>query len=203
MKRRSILNKTEVLQEIEKSKFITYLVPVKDETEAKEALNEIKKIHPKATHHCSAMVIGDIVRSNDDGEPASSAGMPMLQVLQGNNMDNVLAVVVRYFGGTLLGVGGLIRAYSSSVTQAIEASEIITPQTVLEYDIYFPYDKINEVEHFFQSKGEILDRLYQENVMYKVAVVDETIMNEIEDITKGLGYFNLVGKKEVWVKECQ
>ena len=135
-----------VEQEITKSKFLTYLSPIDSEDEAKEILKAIKKEHPKAAHHCSAYVVGEIERSNDDGEPSSSAGLPMLQVLRGNNLTGVIAVVVRYFGGIKLGVGGLIRAYGSSVTQAIEASTILYPSDVYTMTLNFPYEFTNEVE---------------------------------------------------------
>ncbi|NLW15317.1 MAG: YigZ family protein, partial [Erysipelothrix sp.] len=128
LKFKTIEEEVIVEQEINKSKFITYLSPISSEDEAKEYLRAIKKDHPKAAHHCSAYVVGEIERSNDDGEPASSAGLPMLQVLRGNELHNVIAVVVRYFGGIKLGVGGLIRAYGSSVTQSIEASQILNPK---------------------------------------------------------------------------
>lgn len=85
--------------EIKKSKFITYLHRTQDEQEAKDFLKAIKKEHPNANHHCTAMIIGNIMRSNDDGEPSQTAGHPMLDVLMHNEMQDILAVVVRYFGG--------------------------------------------------------------------------------------------------------
>lgn len=174
-------------QEIQKSKFITYLKPVQTEDEAKEYLKDIRKLHPKAVHHCSAMVIGEIERSNDDGEPASSAGMPMLQVLRGNNLQFVVAIVVRYFGGILLGVGGLIRAYGSSVTQAIEASEILVSQQVYNYTLEFPYQFINDIEVMMSQAGEVLDRRYADVVSYDIRTIDPTSIASFSDITSGSG----------------
>ncbi len=174
-----------VEQEIKKSKFITYLEPVKTEDEAKEFIQAIKKEHFKATHHCSAYVIDQIERSNDDGEPASSAGLPMLQTLKGSSMNYVIAVVVRYYGGVKLGVGGLIRAYGSSVSQALEAAQLYEPLKVHRYAITFPYPSINDIEVHFEEEAEVLDREYGENVTYTIRLTDEALLDDLEDLTRG------------------
>ena len=137
--------------EIKKSKFITYLHRTNDELEAKDYLRLIKKEHPQANHHCSAMIIGSIVRSNDDGEPSQTAGHPMLDVLLHHEMQDILAVVVRYFGGTKLGTGGLVRAYSSSVQEALNKATLTESQMVSRYRIFFPYDLIGKFDHYFRS----------------------------------------------------
>jgi len=108
--------------EIKKSRFICSLKRIKTEEEAKDFIQALKKEHWKANHNCSAFVLGeknDIQRSSDDGEPSGTAGVPMLEVLKKNELINVVAVVTRYFGGTKLGAGGLIRAYSSAVSHAL------------------------------------------------------------------------------------
>ena len=174
-----------VEQEIQKSKFLTYLIPIENEEEAKEALRNIKKDHPKAAHHCSAFVVGEIERSNDDGEPSSSAGLPMLQVLRGNDLTSVLAVVVRYFGGIKLGVGGLIRAYGSSVTQAIEAATILYPQDVYTMELKFPYEYTNDVEMIVGQYATIMDRIYEDKANYIIELGDPSKMDLLEDNTKG------------------
>ena len=174
-----------VEQEIIKSKFLSYLAPVKTEEEAKDYLKEIKRLHPKATHHCSAYICGDVERSNDDGEPASSAGLPMLQVLRGNNLDFVIAVVVRYYGGVLLGVGGLIRAYGSSVTLALEEAVIMVPQTVLRYKLSFPYEYTNEVETHLMGHGVVIERDYDALAHYTVDVGNIEDLRELKDFTSG------------------
>lgn len=174
-----------VEQEIKKSKFITYLQPVHSEEEAKDFLQHVKKEHFKATHHCSAYIIDQIERSNDDGEPASSAGLPMLQTLKGSSMNYVIAIVVRYFGGIKLGVGGLIRAYGSSVTQAIEAAELYEPLKVYRYALYFPYPFINDIEVHFDHQADIVDREYADKVKYTVRLTDESLLDDLEDITRG------------------
>ncbi len=113
--------------EIKKSVFWARLAPVADETEAREVLAECRKEYWDARHHCSAFVLGrnsEIARSSDDGEPAGSAGMPMLAVLQGAGLTDVIGVVSRYFGGVKLGVGGLIRAYSDALSLAVSEAEL-------------------------------------------------------------------------------
>ncbi|AMC92479.1 hypothetical protein AOC36_00260 [Erysipelothrix larvae] len=193
----------EVVTELyfQKSQFITYLTPIQSETEAKEVIKRIKKEHPKATHHCVAYVVEDIERSNDDGEPASSAGLPMLQVLRGNDLDYVLAVVVRYFGGTLLGVGGLIRAYGSSVKHAIDTAQILIPQEVTTVNLRFPYEYINAVETFLSENAEIIDRNYETLAIYDIKTKNPEQLNGLIDITRGKITIQIVTKKIEYSKE--
>lgn len=191
----------QVEQLIQKSKFISYLRPVSNEDEAKEFLKEIKKSHPKATHHCSAFRIGDIERSNDDGEPSSSAGLPMLQVLRGHDIQNIAAVVVRYYGGILLGVGGLIRAYGSSVTLALESATMMVPKDVFIYQAIFPYASINDAEFFLSKCGDIVERDYKENTYYTIesrSIIDDS---DYSNATRGLGTLKLITNYKKYVEE--
>lgn len=188
-------------QEISKSKFLTYLAPVEDEEAAKEYLRHIKKIHPKATHHCSAYVVGEIERSNDDGEPASSAGLPMLQVLRGHDLQNVIAVVVRYYGGTKLGVGGLIRAYGSSVTLGIEEAKILVPKLVHTVMISFPYEHINAVETLCEGVAEIVERDYDAQVHYTVKVENLESLDDLNDFTQGTGILEVLEKEVEYIPD--
>ncbi|WP_250258073.1 YigZ family protein [Dermabacter sp. Marseille-Q3180] len=110
---------------ITKSRFLAYLAPVATVDEADEIIRARRAMHPNARHHCTALTLGTPVhlqRSNDDGEPSSTAGMPMAQALRGRHMTNILAVVTRYFGGIKLGAGGLVRAYGSAVTDCLDAA---------------------------------------------------------------------------------
>jgi uncharacterized YigZ family protein len=130
------------------SKFIGYARPVKNVEEFKEGLNEIKKEHPKATHHCFAYRIGldgNNFRSSDDGEPSGTAGRPILGQIDSKELVNVLVIVVRYFGGTLLGVPGLINAYRSAAALALQMTPIVQRQVEIEYIIRFDYTQMNEV----------------------------------------------------------
>lgn len=110
---------------ITKSRFIAYLAPVETVDEADHLIRERRAMHPNARHHCTALTLGTPVhlqRSNDDGEPSSTAGMPMAQAIRGRHMTNILAVVTRYFGGIKLGAGGLVRAYGNAVTDALDVA---------------------------------------------------------------------------------
>lgn len=179
--------KSEIIDEqiIQKSKFITHLIPVSSEEQAKTRLSEIKKQHPKAHHHCTALVIEDIVRSNDDGEPASSAGLPMLQMLQAHDLNYVLAVVIRYFGGIKLGVGGLIRAYSSSVQQAIEQAALFEKTIVYQVMVEIDFDQLSIIETQLNNQAEIKERFYSDKAGFELEVYDLTLLDKLYDLSNG------------------
>jgi uncharacterized YigZ family protein len=130
------------------SKFLGYAYPIRTETDIKEIVARLKSEHPKANHHCWAMRLNpdrSVFRVNDDGEPSGTAGRPILNVLLSKNITNILVVVVRYFGGTLLGVPGLINAYKTATEMALAEAKIIE-QTVNDvYTISFDYLQMNEV----------------------------------------------------------
>ena len=147
---------------IEKSRFICTLKKVQSEAEAQEFIKTIKKEFWDATHNCSAYIVDDMAqRSSDDGEPSGTAGVPMLEVLRKNKLTNTAAVVTRYFGGIKLGAGGLVRAYTNSVAEAVKATGIA--QKVLVSKFSFIYD-LNEV-------GKILNILYQQQ-LFEIADVE-------------------------------
>ena len=147
---------------IEKSRFICTLKKVQSEAEAQEFIKNIKKEFWDATHNCSAYIVDDMAqRSSDDGEPSGTAGLPMLEVLRKNKLTNTAAVVTRYFGGIKLGAGGLVRAYTNSVAEAVKATGIA--QKVLVSKFSFIYD-LNEV-------GKILNILYQQQ-LFEIADVE-------------------------------
>ena len=147
---------------IEKSRFICTLKKVHSEAEAQEFIKTIKKEFWDATHNCSAYIVDEMAqRSSDDGEPSGTAGLPMLEVLRKNKLTNTAAVVTRYFGGIKLGTGGLVRAYTNSVAEAVKATGIA--QKVLVSKFSFMYD-LNEV-------GKILNILYQQQ-LFEIADVE-------------------------------
>jgi uncharacterized YigZ family protein len=130
------------------SRFIAYAFPLSSVEEFKEKLQSLKKEHPKAVHHCFAYRIGtegNQFRVSDDGEPSGSAGRPILGQIDSKQLTNVLVVVVRYFGGTLLGVPGLINAYKTSTSLALQVTPIIQKQVEVVYDIQFDYTQVNDV----------------------------------------------------------
>ncbi len=127
------------------SKFIAYASPCSNEHEAKELLSEWKKNNHQARHLCYAYRFGVenyTIRANDDGEPSNSAGTPILGQIQSYELTNILIGVIRYFGGTKLGVGGLVQAYKTAAKEAIEAGEIITEQLKVRLELAFPYEKM-------------------------------------------------------------
>jgi len=130
------------------SKFIAYAYPVSDANGFKEKLAALKKEHPKAVHHCFAYRIGldgTNFRLSDDGEPSGSAGRPILGQIDSKHLTNVLIIVVRYFGGTLLGVPGLINAYKSAAALALQVTPVLQKPVLVNYRIQFDYTQMNEV----------------------------------------------------------
>lgn len=140
-----------VRQEIKKSKFICVLTRIRTPEELKSLIARLKKDYPQATHYCSAMISGSLTHSSDDGEPSGTAGRPMLDVLAGSKADQIGAVVIRYFGGTLLGKGGLVRAYSSSVALALEQAAWIEPRELGFYQLEADYSLSGKVEAWLRS----------------------------------------------------
>jgi len=138
------------------SKFIAYAYPFKDENKLKEIIAELKSLHPKARHHCWAYRLSpdrSVFRVNDDGEPSGTAGRPILNALLSKDVTNILVVVVRYFGGTLLGVPGLINAYKTATQEALEAATIVE-QTVNDvYQIDFEYLAMNDVMRVIKDEN--------------------------------------------------
>ena len=130
------------------SKFIAYAFPFKDENKIKEIIAELKALHPKARHHCWAYRLTPdrtIFRINDDGEPSGTAGRPILNVLLSMDVTNVMVVVVRYFGGTLLGVPGLINAYKTATQEALSNAEIVEKTVNDVYEVQFDYLQMNDI----------------------------------------------------------
>ena len=169
--------------EIKKSRFICFLKRIETEEEAKAFIQQIKKEHWKANHNCSAFVLGDhheIQRSSDDGEPSGTAGVPMLEVLKKNDLINVCAVVTRYFGGTKLGAGGLIRAYSGSVAQAIVHTGIVEGRLQQEVFVQLDYSNWGKMENFIASENlAVKDTQFTDRVVV-TCMVDENQVADFE-----------------------
>ena len=148
------------------SKFLAFLYPVSSEEEIKRILSRLKKEHHSARHHCYAWRLGTetiTYRANDDGEPSSTAGKPILGQLQSFDVTQVLLVVVRYFGGTLLGVSGLINAYRSAAADALKNATIIEKMIENKYFIDFTYNELNEVMQIIKQENlNILQTRFEE-----------------------------------------
>lgn len=156
--------KSEII--INKSRFITHLFKIEKEKDVELILEKLKKEYKDATHYCYAYIVGNTKRFNDDGEPSHTAGMPILNVLENKELNNVLAVVIRYFGGIKLGAGGLVRAYTNSVAKSI-LDDNVTP-IIREYKIKieFDYKDINNVNYILKDY-KITYKEFDENVIYE------------------------------------
>lgn len=153
-----------------RSRFIGYCKPVKTEQEAVDFINALKKEHWNATHNCYAYSLrdGQIKRYSDDGEPQGTAGMPMLDVIVKNDIVDVVVVVTRYFGGVLLGTGGLVRAYSQGTKVALDAAKVVTMELCSQCSVtcsYNQYGKVNTL--VLQNGGIIDDSIFADNVTLK------------------------------------
>lgn len=166
--------------DVKKSKFIANIIKITNEQDVKEKLNQIRKEYSDARHNCYAYIVYDnetktkIEKSSDDREPSGTAGIPMLTLLQKNNLVNVLIVVTRYFGGILLGTGGLVRAYTDSSKQALEAAKIIELQygEILEYCI--EYDEFEYFKYICEKNNiEIVKTEYSNNIKVIIKLKEE------------------------------
>lgn len=171
------------------SKFIAYIYPFKSDSELKEIVNQVKSIHPKARHFCWAFRLSQdrtVFRVNDDGEPSGTAGKPILNVLLSNNLTNVLVVVVRYFGGTLLGVPGLINAYKKATIAAIERSLIAEVYISSIYEIKFDHLQMNEVMKIIKDEDlKIQNQLFDTICIMQLEVrnsVHERVIDRLKNI---------------------
>lgn len=180
--------------EIKKSRFITWIARADDEDGAREVINAAKSEYPDARHHCSAYmheVAGGnrVERSSDDGEPSGTAGRPMLDVLQGSGLTNVTAVVIRYFGGIKLGTGGLVRAYSESVSQCLEKVTRMRRVHRALRVVNVPAADAGRIEAELRARGyEIVETQWGQNVGLSVAVTTDGISQldgEMQALTKG------------------
>ena len=189
--------------EVKKSRFIANLKPVESEEEAAAFIAEIKKKYWDARHNCQAFTIGmnhELTRCSDDGEPAQTAGRPMLDVLLGEDVHNVCVVVTRYFGGTLLGTGGLVRAYSGAVKEGLAASEIVEKKRAFGKKIVAGYRGVGKSGDILgQENMTVLDSVYTDKVEFSVLVPVAEYDGLEKKITEGTSGGAKIGKgDEVW-----
>ena len=177
---------------INKSRFITYLIPVKSVDEVNNHINEIKNKYKDATHHCYAYIIDNVKRFNDDGEPGGTAGMPILNVIESNNLNYVLAVVVRYFGGIKLGAGGLVRAYSKSVTEVLLKADLKNIIKGAKLRLKFNYDKVKFIDNKLKDI-EIINKEFNESIIYDI-LVDVNLIDDIKNLCDAevIEYLNII-----------
>ncbi|GAB2757887.1 YigZ family protein [Salinifilum aidingensis] len=165
--------------EIKKSRFLCSLTPVTSEQEAREVIAQRKRAHHEARHNCSAFVLGDrgeVQKSSDDGEPAGTAGVPMLEVLRRNEITNAVAVVTRYFGGVLLGAGGLIRAYGGAVSEALEVVGTVQRRPVRVVFVTADYATAGKLDNELHSAGHHVAGVeYGDRARFHVHVPEESV----------------------------
>lgn len=170
------INNVEDESIINRSRFICYLRPCDSIADAKVMLKEIQQLHPQASHHCHAFLTRAADDSqgygcSDDGEPSGTAGKPMLIALQGGGIGHVCAVVVRYFGGTKLGTGGLQRAYGGSVRQALLLLQSKIKIAMVHKTLACQYNQVDDVLHLIkQVEGQVISQDYQETVVFLLAI---------------------------------
>lgn len=168
---------------IKNSRFICYLYKIKDINDINIYLNNIKKEHKDATHHCYAYILDDIKKSSDDGEPGGTAGIPILKVLENNNLNNILTIVVRYFGGIKLGAGGLVRAYTKSVTNAISNDNLVNLVKGYNIDIEFDYNQIKEIDYLLKEitiNNKTFDTIIKYNINIQSNFLETIKSNKIK-----------------------
>ncbi len=182
-------NSEEIIEK--KSRFIAYLKPVESEEEATAFIDAVKKKHWDARHNCSAVVIGknnEFTRCSDDGEPAQTAGKPMLEVLLGEQVHNMAAVVTRYFGGVLLGTGGLVRAYQGAVKKALSTAKIIEKTEGYELTVRTDYTDFGKLQYLFATEQlPVTDTCYAEDVTVVVMAEEERVSEIEKKITESTG----------------
>jgi uncharacterized YigZ family protein len=170
------------------SRFFAYLYPIQSEAEIKDIIAELKSIHPKASHHCWAIRLSldrSIFRLNDDGEPSGTAGRPILNTLLSFDLTNVIAVVIRYFGGTLLGIPGLINAYKTATIDAIQASEIIVKTVDLVFKIEFSHSVMNEVMKVVKEENiKIFNQSFDLSCTFNLEIRQSQVNNVINRLEK-------------------
>lgn len=186
-----------------KSRFIATARPVKSEAEALAFIEEMKKKYWDARHNCSAYVLGErgeIMRCSDDGEPGQTAGRPMLEVLTGQEIRNICVVVTRYFGGTLLGTGGLVRAYTKAVTESLKHSVIIEKLLARQLQITTDYNTIGKIQYLAgQMEVTILNTEYTDQVLVTLMVPEEKLLQLIAQVNeKTSGQAQIQEQKEMY-----
>lgn len=200
---KTVSRESETLLVEKKSKFISHVMPVDNEPDALAYLNKIRSQYPDARHNVYAYVIDEnnIFRYSDDGEPSGTAGMPVLDTIRKAGLVDVVVVVTRYFGGTLLGTGGLVHTYSASARQGLEASGIIVRMMCDVVSVSLDYNMAGKLQHKIASEGLLLeDTIYGENVELVICSLQEEterLISEITDLTNGRAQCTVTDRKYI------
>ncbi|PRZ43185.1 putative YigZ family protein [Antricoccus suffuscus] len=188
--------------EVKKSRFLARVRRIESEADARAVIDGCRKEFWDARHHCSAYVIGpgaDLTRSNDDGEPSGTAGAPMLQTIAGRSLSDVVAVVTRYFGGTLLGAGGLVRAYSEAVAEGLDRAGVVRRTKRQVVEIRVAPAVVGKIENLVRAKGfGIVGTSYAESATLAVGIPHGRL-GELRAVLAGEGEYAVTG--EAWTDE--
>ena len=179
---KSINQNVESIYLIQKSKFITKMIKVHSNNEIEPILNKSKIQYPNATHYCYAYIIDNIKRFSDDGEPSGTAGLPILNVLDNNQLNYILCVVIRYFGGIKLGTGGLVRAYTKSVTNCLELADIYDLTECFLTKIEFSYQNQKYIDYYLKDYN-ILTKQFHETIEYTLYIPCNEYQNIFEKLS--------------------
>lgn len=171
---RTLKNTIENEIEIKKSSFISIIKNIQSIEEFNAYIEELKTKYPKATHYCYGYICGNIEHFSDDGEPGGTAGAPILNVLKKENLNNICCVVIRYFGGIKLGAGGLVRAYTKSVTEALKRAEFIELEFGYKIRLTFQYSQEKQINYVLNN-SKVLNKEFLENVVYTVLINDKVL----------------------------
>ena len=198
---KSIKEITEHTLGIKKSEFICTLIPLNDENKINETIGFYKEKYKDATHNCIAYLVGTKERANDDGEPSGTAGLPMLNVLKKQELSNIIAIVTRYFGGIKLGAGGLTRAYSQAVAEALKEANIVEKHLIDVYDVSLDYSFTKKFEHLLKVNAiDCINKEYSDQVTYRLYIDDLSFFDTIQELTSNRYTKEFIKKEYVPVK---
>ena len=195
---KSIEEITEHTLVIKKSEFICTLIPLNDEEKINETIDYYKEKYGKESKF---YLVGTKERANDDGEPSGTAGLPMLNVLKKQELSNIIAIVTRYFGGIKLGAGGLTRAYSQAVADALKEANIVEKHLIDVYDVSLDYSFTKKFEHLLKVNDiDCINKEYDEQVTYRLYIDDLSFFDTIQDLTSNRYSKEFIKKEYVPVK---
>lgn len=191
---KTIKNNIEDTLIIKNSKFITNIFRLNNEIDIDKYLNEIRNKYNDATHNCYAYIYENIRKCSDDGEPSGTSGIPMLQVLEKKELSNILVVVTRYFGGIKLGASGLVRAYTSSVTNTLDKIDLVELIKGYNIDIKFNYDNIKKIDYLLKD-NIILNKEFKDYVIYNLNIDNNSL-----ELLKSIKDIEITTNKDVYIE---
>lgn len=159
---------------VKNSRFITLLYKVSSWSDALDILDKVREKYPDATHYCYGFIADEVERCSDDGEPSGTAGMPILKVLKANNLNYILGIVIRYFGGIKLGAAGLIRAYSKGVANAIKENQLKELVKGINLDITFNWESLKQIDYLLKDV-KINEKTFLDSIKYNIDIPDDLL----------------------------